>query len=48
MVYDNRKQLMEKQKEPSFYIISRLRKYIDESNKGGFKISKTFGDEKKN
>jgi hypothetical protein len=39
--------LWKKQKEPSFYIISELRKYIDESNKKVvFKISKTFGDEK--
>jgi hypothetical protein len=37
-----------KPKEPSFYIISELRKYLDESNKKVvYKISKAYGEEKK-
>jgi phage/plasmid-associated DNA primase len=40
-------QLWKQQKEPSYYIINELRKYIDESNKKTvYKISKTDGDEK--
>ena len=39
--------LWKQQKEPSFYIINELRKYIDESNKKiVYKISQTEGDEK--
>jgi phage/plasmid-associated DNA primase len=41
------KQLWLKQKEPSFYIINELRKYIDESNKKVvWKISQSEGDTK--
>lgn len=41
------KQLWKQQKEPSFYIISELRKYIDESNKKiVYKISQSDGDAK--
>jgi len=45
MLTDN--QLWKQQKEPSFYIINELRKYIDESNKKlVFKISQTEGEQK--
>ena len=41
------KQLWKQQKEPSFYIINELRKYIDESNKKiVFKISQSDGEVK--
>jgi len=40
-------QLWKQQKEPSFYIINELRKYIDESNKKiVYKISQCSGEEK--
>jgi phage/plasmid-associated DNA primase len=40
-------QLWKQQKEPSFYIINELRKYIDSSNKLiVFRISQTSGEEK--
>ena len=40
-------QLWKQQKEPSFYIINELRKYIDNSNKLiVFRISQTSGEEK--
>ena len=45
MLTDN--QLWKQQKEPSFYIINELRKYIDESNKKlVYKISQASGEEK--
>lgn len=45
MLTDN--QLWKQQKEPSFYIINELRKYIDESNKKlVHKISQASGEEK--
>ena len=45
MLTDN--QLWKQQKEPSFYIINELRKYIDESNKKlVYKISQTEGEQK--
>jgi phage/plasmid-associated DNA primase len=45
MLTDN--QLWKQQKEPSFYIINELRKYIDESNKKlVHKISQTEGEQK--
>lgn len=43
----NEKKLWKQQKEPSYYIINELRKYIDESNKIiVYKISKTEGKQK--
>jgi phage/plasmid-associated DNA primase len=40
-------QLWKQQKEPSFYIINELRKYIDESNKKiVYRISQSSGEEK--
>jgi len=45
MLGDNN--LWRQQKEPAYYIVAELRKYIDESNKRTvYKISQTDGDEK--